>query len=78
MVEIRWFLTALLLMFIGLKISGVIHWSWWWVLAPFWAPLLLALFGIGLQYIGYMMMTPEQREARKLIRALRDLSDKLS
>lgn len=25
-----------------LKLVGVITWSWWWVLAPLWAPLLLA------------------------------------
>ena len=25
-------------LFIGLKLGGVIGWSWWWVLAPFWVP----------------------------------------
>lgn len=29
-------------MFIGLRIAGVISWPWAWVLAPFWAPLALA------------------------------------
>lgn len=24
--------------FIVLKLCGVITWSWWWVLAPIWAP----------------------------------------
>lgn len=24
--------------FIVLKLCGVIGWSWWWVLAPFWVP----------------------------------------
>jgi hypothetical protein len=23
-------------LFIGLKLTGYIHWSWLWVLAPFW------------------------------------------
>lgn len=36
-------LTLLLLLFIALKLTGVITWSWWWVLAPFWIPLVLAL-----------------------------------
>ncbi len=22
----------------ALKIVGLVHWSWWWVTAPFWAP----------------------------------------
>lgn len=36
-------LTLLLLLFIALKLTGVIAWSWWWVLSPFWIPLVLAL-----------------------------------
>lgn len=32
--------------FIGLKLAGVITWSWWWVFSPIWgfvvAPILLA------------------------------------
>lgn len=27
---------ALLLLFIGLKLTGYINWSWWWVLSPIW------------------------------------------
>ena len=26
------------LLFITLKLTGTIHWSWLWVLAPFWIP----------------------------------------
>lgn len=42
-------LTLLLLLFIALKLTGVIAWSWWWVLSPFWVPLVLVLvvFGVG-------------------------------
>ena len=29
------------LLFIGLKLSGVIAWSWLWVLAPFWVATLI-------------------------------------
>jgi hypothetical protein len=32
------------LLFISLKLTNVITWSWWWVLAPFWAvPALFVL-----------------------------------
>ena len=30
--------------FIVLKLTGVIHWSWWWVLAPFWLGFAVATF----------------------------------
>jgi hypothetical protein len=34
---------GLTLLFIGLKLSKVINWSWWWVLAPQWMVLLVAI-----------------------------------
>ena len=37
------FPTLLLILFIALKLTGVIAWSWWWVLSPLWIPLGLAL-----------------------------------
>lgn len=45
------------LVFIVLKLCQVINWSWWWVLAPFWLPVAIAL-GVGfivlvLLAIGY-------------------------
>ena len=36
-------------MLIALKLAGVIHWSWWWVLSPAWmSGVLLALAIAGL------------------------------
>lgn len=35
-----WLLT---LLFIGLKLTGYIAWSWWWVLSPTLIPLGIAL-----------------------------------
>ena len=37
------FLGLLTLLFIGLKLTGHIAWSWIWVLAPIWIPISLAL-----------------------------------
>lgn len=37
------FMDLLLVLFIGLKLGGVIAWSWWWVLSPLWLPFLVAL-----------------------------------
>ncbi|NWF45419.1 hypothetical protein F3K02_09185 [Hydrogenophaga sp. D2P1] len=37
------FLSLLGLLFIGLKLTGFIDWSWWWVLAPFYVGLFLVI-----------------------------------
>jgi hypothetical protein len=34
---------ALGVAFVVLKLCGVLDWSWWWVLAPLWAPPVAAL-----------------------------------
>lgn len=38
-----YFFELLTVLFIGLKLGGVIGWSWWWVLAPLWIPAAVAL-----------------------------------
>lgn len=40
------------LIFITLKLTGYITWSWLWVLAPFWIPLAIALFIFLLIAVG--------------------------
>jgi hypothetical protein len=37
------FCGLLAVVFITLKLCGVIHWSWMWVLAPLWIPLCIVL-----------------------------------
>ena len=37
------FLGLLTLLFIGLKLTGYITWSWIWVLSPLWVPISIAL-----------------------------------
>ena len=37
------FTGLLALLFIALKLTDVIAWSWWWVLAPLWIPVTLGL-----------------------------------
>ena len=36
-------LSILGIVFIVLKLTGVINWSWWWVTAPFWIPIALVI-----------------------------------
>lgn len=35
--------TLLFIVFLVLKLCGVIAWSWWWVTAPLWIPILLVI-----------------------------------
>lgn len=39
--------TGLLLLFVALKLLGVIDWSWFWVLSPLWISIVLAVLIIG-------------------------------
>lgn len=34
--------------FVVLKLVGIIDWSWWWVTAPFWAGFVLLIAFIGI------------------------------
>lgn len=35
--------TVLFLVFLVLKLTGNIDWSWWWVTSPLWIPLALGV-----------------------------------
>lgn len=37
------FLGLLTILFIGLKLTNHIDWSWWWVFAPCWGPLAIVI-----------------------------------
>ena len=37
------FFGLLAILFIALKLTGVIAWSWWWVFSPIWIPLVIVL-----------------------------------
>ena len=42
------FLGLLALLFVALKLTNVIAWSWFWVLAPIWViPVLIVITVIG-------------------------------
>jgi hypothetical protein len=35
--------TLLFLVFLVLKLTNYIDWSWWWVTAPLWIPIVIIL-----------------------------------
>lgn len=41
------FFGLLTILFIGLKLTGYVSWSWLWVLSPLWLPLAIFLGFIG-------------------------------
>lgn len=41
--------TLLFLVFLVLKLTNVITWSWWWVTSPLWLPLAIV--------VGFALMT---------------------
>jgi hypothetical protein len=48
---------VLFIVFIVLKLTGLIDWSWWWVTAPLWIPLgaivaLIAIAGIIVSFVA--------------------------
>lgn len=41
--------TVLFIIFLVLKLTNLITWSWWWVTSPLWIPILIiaAIFAIA-------------------------------
>lgn len=39
------------IVFLVLKLCGVIDWSWWWVTAPLWGPFALLIAGLFIYII---------------------------
>lgn len=39
---------VLFIVFLVLKLTGAINWSWWWVISPLWIPFAAAIAVIGI------------------------------
>ena len=47
------FVGLLTILFIGLKLTGYIAWSWWWVLSPVWISAIVVILAIlGVTYVA--------------------------
>ncbi len=51
------FCGALALLFIGLKLTDHVDWSWLWVLSPLWIPIALVFIVIGGIFLGIIAAT---------------------
>ena len=47
----------LFIVFLILKLTGYIDWSWWWVTAPLWIP-----FAIGMIFLVFILAVSVFRE----------------
>lgn len=47
------FIELLTVLFIGLKLTGYINWSWWWVLGPLW---IIPAFVLGTMIVVLVVM----------------------
>jgi hypothetical protein len=55
-----WAVQIPLVTLIVLKLTGVIIWSWWWVLAPFWIGGILLALGVCALLIGLRWQARKQ------------------
>lgn len=44
---------ALTIIFITLKLCGVINWPWVWVIAPLWIPVMLFALILGFAWVRH-------------------------
>ena len=51
------FISLLTVLFIGLKLTGTIQWSWWWVLSPLWISVGLVLAILLVVYVVLLIKT---------------------
>lgn len=75
---VRW----LTILFIGLKLTHYIEWTWWWVLSPIWISLVLfCLMMMGVGFVAFILylkdkarQSPTHLDRREAIRrAMRDM-----
>ena len=49
-------LTIMFVVFVTLKLTGNIDWSWWWVTSPLWLPIAMLFAVIGILLITGIIM----------------------
>jgi len=55
------FTSLLAIVFITLKLTNVIDWSWWWVLSPLWIPAVI----LAIAFIIVFAVISLKREKKK-------------
>ncbi len=56
-IEVNGFVLLLFLVFLVLKLTEVIDWSWWWVTAPLWGGYAIMVVGIVMIFVATAIAT---------------------
>jgi hypothetical protein len=75
MKNVKHFLASLTLLFIAMKLTGFIAWSWWLVLLPIIGPIGLLFLGLVVYFIYWMSLTQQERDILEIQSLLRKMSD---
>ena len=62
--------TILFVVFLVLKLTEVISWSWWWVTAPLWIPICLCLVITIIFAIAGIIIRIRKRESTEILKSL--------
>ena len=54
--------SLLFLLFVGLRLTGYIDWSWWWVTAPLWLPIGAVILFLAL---GMLLLSHETKMRKR-------------
>lgn len=77
-----WSFSALTLLFIGLKLTNYIAWSWWWVLAPAWLPVTAVIVGFVLYLLIDMAYkstkSQKQKDSEELVSLFKEYGKRYS
>tara|TARA_B100000780_G_scaffold278781_1_gene253641 strand:+ start:1381 stop:1647 length:267 start_codon:yes stop_codon:yes gene_type:complete len=58
-----YFSTSLTLIFITLKLTGIIEWSWWFVLGPLWIPFAIIVLVFAPIWLIYTVIQAKRAAA---------------
>jgi len=47
---------TIFIIFLILKLCKVITWSWWWVTAPLWIPIIIIIFMFIILFLIYLII----------------------
>lgn len=56
--------TVIQIVFIILKVVGVIEWSWFWVLSPTWLSILVVIFVLLIVFIAKVISVASRKKKR--------------
>lgn len=58
-------LSAVFIVFLVLKLTGTVDWSWWWVTAPLWIPLGLVILFAMFFILPYLIVNATKGRGRR-------------